>query len=471
MVFSVNPPMHSAQGQWKGREMKRAAILLVLLAGGLPVLPRAVAQDEQAGKPSQIPLRKLSLSGPRLTGTVSVEEALAARRSVRAFGTQGLNLQQISQLAWAAQGITDASRGYRTAPSAGATYPIKLYFAVKGSLYVYLPAEHSLEKLSGEDIRQALSAAAGNQKAVAEAPCSIIIAGCAQKLAGQFGKNAWKFMLLEAGHIAQNIQLQAVCLGLGSVPVGGFDEKKVAEICKLPAEEEPIYIIPVGYPAAASAVPKAGKEPSKPARTTGERPESLLGPNAKRALLVILGGRFQADELFTTQDVLAAAGIDVAIAGTVPGVIRSTTAEGEVQITLLLNQVSVEDYDAIVFLTGSISRQLLFDPVAMGIVRAALQRGRLVAAMGPAVRMLANAGVLAGVRVTGYPGDRRNLQRQGAIYLGTPVERDGPIVTGRSSASASLFARTVAEALAEPAAVPEVYLPATQPPWVLQRRR
>jgi SagB-type dehydrogenase family enzyme len=193
------------------------------------------------------PLETVQLSEPKLTGPMSLEQTLAERRSVRSFSSRPLDLVQLSQLAWAAQGITEKQRGFRTAPSAGAIYPIKLYFATQDGLFVYQPAGHSLAKISDKDLRSRLASAAMGQRCVVQAGCDIIITGSVQKLAARYAGRAERYMLLEAGHIAQNIHLQAVSLGLASVPIGAFDISQVHDICNLPTALEPIYIICVGY--------------------------------------------------------------------------------------------------------------------------------------------------------------------------------------------------------------------------------
>lgn len=203
------------------------------------------------------PLKIVRLSPPELAGPVSLEQALAQRRSVRRFTAQPLSLEQIGQLAWAGQGITEPQRGFRTAPSAGAIYPIKLYFATQQGVFVYNPGEHSLEKTLNLDIRNSLAVAALGQETVANAACDIIIAGSERKLAVKYRDKARRYMLLEAGHIAQNIQLQAVCLRLGTVPIGAFDIGQVRKVCKLPTNLEPLLIVCVGYPAGQ----RAGQRP------------------------------------------------------------------------------------------------------------------------------------------------------------------------------------------------------------------
>lgn len=218
--------------------MKRLIILAIILAGFVVVCLGQYGTDDSQ-------LKAIQLSVPRLSGPVSFEQALATRRSVRQFTGQPFNFVQIGQLAWAGQGITEPQKGFRTAPSAGAIYPIKLYFATDQGLFVYNPKGHRLEKTLEPDIRGALA----GQEAVAKAGCDIIIAGSQSKLAARFSDKAKEYMLLEAGHIAQNIQLQAVCLELGSVVIGGFDANQVHKVCKLPKDMEPLLIISVGYPA------------------------------------------------------------------------------------------------------------------------------------------------------------------------------------------------------------------------------
>ena len=206
--------------------------------------------------PRRQPVKIVQLPQPLSTGEISFERILAKRRSVRSFTSQPLDFMQIGQLAWAGQGITDEQTGFRTAPSAGAIYPIELYIATENGVFVYKPKAHSLQQISDQDIRDRLAAAALDQQAVAQAACDIIIAGSVKKLAAKYGGRAKRFMLLESGHIAQNIQLQAVSLGLGSVPIGAFDISSVRKVCQIPMSLEPVYIIPVGYPAAVTIEPE-----------------------------------------------------------------------------------------------------------------------------------------------------------------------------------------------------------------------
>jgi SagB-type dehydrogenase family enzyme len=177
---------------------------------------------------------------------MSLEEALFRRRSVREFSGQSLDEGQIGQLLWAAQGISSAE-GFRTAPSAGALYALEIYVATAAGVDHYLPKGHEIERLSTDDARPALFWAAFEQEPVRSASAVFVIAVIYGRLAGKYGKaRATRYAQLEAGHAAQNLMLQAVALGLGSVPIGAFDDEQVRSALALPADRLPVYLIPVG---------------------------------------------------------------------------------------------------------------------------------------------------------------------------------------------------------------------------------
>lgn len=188
----------------------------------------------------------VALPPPQLKGDMSLEEALAARRSVRKFQPTPLTAEQIGQLCWAAQGISDKARGLRTAPSAGATYPLELYVVTAEGVRRYLPSAHALDSHLADDVREALCRAALGQRCVAQAPAVFVIAADVSRTARKYGDRARRYVDIEVGHAAQNLLLQAVALDLGAVPVGAFDDAEVAKALKLPAEHAPLYLIPVG---------------------------------------------------------------------------------------------------------------------------------------------------------------------------------------------------------------------------------
>jgi SagB-type dehydrogenase family enzyme len=177
---------------------------------------------------------------------MSLEKAIAIRRSRRDFLPQPLTFEQIGQLVWAAQG-QDASRRYRTSPSAGATYPLELFVVSGDGLFAYLPAKHSLEKLSGQDLRAALASAAWGQEFVEAAPLTLVFAAEFSRTTNHYGKRGIRYVYMEAGHAAQNIHLQAEVLRLGSVAVGAFDDSSVSKVLELSENLEPIYMVTVGY--------------------------------------------------------------------------------------------------------------------------------------------------------------------------------------------------------------------------------
>jgi SagB-type dehydrogenase family enzyme len=188
------------------------------------------------------------LPSPRTEGDVSLEEALANRRSVRAFESTDLTLDEISQLLWAAQGIT-AEWGGRTAPSAGALYPLEVYVATADGVYHYLPEGHRAEVISRADLRGALAHDAVDQSFVAEAPAVFVITAVFARTSVKYGERAQRYVTLEAGHVAQNILLEATALGLAGVPVGAFSDAGVRETLGLPSNHAPLYLLPVGRPA------------------------------------------------------------------------------------------------------------------------------------------------------------------------------------------------------------------------------
>ena len=191
----------------------------------------------------------IQLPQPATKGKISLEEAISKRRSQRNFARKDLGLEQISQLLWSAQGIT-AKKGnfsFRAAPSAGALYPMEIYLLSKDGLYHYLPEGHQLEQLSQGDLRNSLSNSALGQASISQAPVSIVICAVYARITSKYGERGIRYSHIEAGHIAQNMHLEAVALGLGSVPIGAFDDSQVKKVLSLPKDEEPLYIIPVGY--------------------------------------------------------------------------------------------------------------------------------------------------------------------------------------------------------------------------------
>jgi SagB-type dehydrogenase family enzyme len=179
-------------------------------------------------------------------GGLPLEHALARRRSIRSFAPGELGREETSHLLWAAQGITEAATGRRTAPSAGALYPLELSIVTSDGIFRYLPTSHALERVLARDDRKALAHASLEQDAVAEAAVDVVIAAVPERSAVKYGDRAERYLLLEAGHVAQNLLLEATSLGLGAVPIGAFDDDAVARVVRLRSGERPLYIVAVG---------------------------------------------------------------------------------------------------------------------------------------------------------------------------------------------------------------------------------
>jgi len=149
-------------------------------------------------------------------------------------------------LVWAAQG-QEAGSKYRTAPSAGATYPLELFVVTAEGLFRYLPAKHALETLIEQDLRAELASAAWGQGFIEDAPLTLVFAAEFARTTTHYGKRGVRYVYMEAGHAAQNVHLQAEALGPGSVAVGAFDDASVSKVLSLPDDLEPIYMVAVGY--------------------------------------------------------------------------------------------------------------------------------------------------------------------------------------------------------------------------------
>ncbi|MBU0629858.1 MAG: SagB/ThcOx family dehydrogenase [Candidatus Margulisbacteria bacterium] len=190
----------------------------------------------------------IKLPEPKIIGKMPLEEAVFRRRSWRSFHPNDLTLDQISQLLWAGQGITDKSWGFRAAPSSGSLYPLNLYIAKKDGVFEYVPDGNKLVEISKEDKRGSIVRASLGQQFIGEAPCVIIICGNFRITQAKFGQRSYRYINMEVGHAAENILLQAVALGLGAVPVGAFWDDVIAKLLDLPDTRDPFYLIPVGYP-------------------------------------------------------------------------------------------------------------------------------------------------------------------------------------------------------------------------------
>jgi len=188
---------------------------------------------------------------------MSLEEAIARRRSVRDFTSEPISQSQLSQILWAAQGITDTSLRFRAVPSAGATYPLEIFVACGGNgveeigdgIYHYNIDNHALTLHHKGDVRIELARASLGQEFIYEAPVDIIICALPQRTTLGYGSRGERYVHIEVGHVGQNIYLQATALGLATVAIGAFYDEPVREVLRLDKQYKPLYIMPVGRPA------------------------------------------------------------------------------------------------------------------------------------------------------------------------------------------------------------------------------
>ena len=222
--------------------MKLIGCLLLLMLGIFWQPPAAPAAE------------LIKLPPPAFKGSMSVEEALQQRRTVRFFTSRSLDLQQVSQLLWATQGITDP-RGLRTAPSAGATYPLEIYLVagdrgvtnLTPGVYRYRPGDHALELTLKGDHRTQVARACLSQSWMAAAPVMVVFAAEYQRCTARYGERGIRYTHMEVGHAGENLFLETQALGLAAGIVGAFTDKALRQTLHLPKEHEPLLVMPVGY--------------------------------------------------------------------------------------------------------------------------------------------------------------------------------------------------------------------------------
>ena len=199
------------------------------------------------------PGENVALPEPSVAGSNSLEQLLAQRRSIRDFQASALELAELGQLLWAAQGISGPS-GLRTAPSAGALYPLELLVVADNvdgldkGVYRYRARHHVLEPFAGGNLYSSLAKAAMGQSWIRESAAILVITAIYERTTRKYGHRGRRYVHIEVGHAAQNVLLQAAALGLGTGVVGAFDDEAVAQVLELPASEHPLYLLPVGWP-------------------------------------------------------------------------------------------------------------------------------------------------------------------------------------------------------------------------------
>jgi SagB-type dehydrogenase family enzyme len=196
----------------------------------------------------------VALPKPRTSGRVSVEEAIWKRRSVRKYLWKPITLAQLSQVLWAAQGVTDKESGHRAAPSPGAKYTLELYvFTREGGVttlpagvYHYEPAAHSITRVKTGDYTPSLESAAGGQEQVGQAAAIVAVTGVFKRATAKYGERGIQYAIQESGSAAENIHIESAALGLGTVMMGAFDDAQVGRLIGIAKNEKPLLLMPLG---------------------------------------------------------------------------------------------------------------------------------------------------------------------------------------------------------------------------------
>lgn len=222
-------------------------LIIIILIAFFTLIPNSF--DDHKPRLSPQERIKIKLVTPRYTSNISVEEALKTRRSIRRYRDEPLTLQEVGQLLWSAQGITTLN-GHRAAPSAGAIYPLEVYVSsgkvtdLPAGLYHYLPAEHALELVDKDDLREKIANVALGQESVRNGAALIIITADFRRNTERYGSRGRQYIFMEAGHVAENVYLQCVSLKLGTVAVGAFSDLELKRVLNTP--HDPVYLLPIG---------------------------------------------------------------------------------------------------------------------------------------------------------------------------------------------------------------------------------
>jgi len=402
-----------------------------------PAQSQRPPQANQARRAPAARLQPVQLPQPTLSSNVTFEQAVVEMQKVQAPGVQRLDLVKISQLAWAVRSSMPVVVTPAPTPAlAEEESPMRAFFVLPEGLFAYEPMNHILQPINEGDIRATLASAVMKQTIAPPGGCQIILTTSARDYTARYGTRARTVMAMQAGKVAQNVQLEAVAQGLGYVAIDAVDGADVRRVARIPRGYEPLYMAIVGYPAG---------QTTQAAETTEQSPTAQAG---RRVLLVVPAHGFQDQELYETRRALELAGVQVMVASTRMGPLIGM-AGGTASADVLLNQVSVDNFDAVVFIGGTGTAEYVRNPMVQNLARQVSVRHKVLAAIGTAPTILASAGVLRGARVTAYISEQERIARAGAIYTGNPAEKDGLIITATGALAVPLFAKAILEGLGE----------------------
>jgi len=369
-------------------------------------------------------LKIIQLPPPNTSGSLSLEQVLVGQNLLGEMAAQPLGVVELGQLLWAT--ATGAALVQSGMPQA----QLIAYAVTADGVYRYVPVSHSLEQVTAQPMLTALCTAVVPQQPAAGCGILMTTIGMGRSRAVNPSRTP---LLLETGQRIQNLRLQATALGLGMTVAQQFDGPAMVKALGLPRETEILAVVLVGY--------KTTQVPS-----TQPIPTGTGATRQRRAALIVATRGFREEELNETNRVLTQAGIQTVIASSRPGLLTGM-AGGVAYATIALNQLRLDDIDALVFIGGSGAVEFAMDQTAHGLAKAALDRRKILAAICIAPTILANAGLVRGVRVTAFQTEQQALIAAGAIFTGNPVERDGLIITANGPAAAAAFGQAIVAAL------------------------
>jgi len=413
------------------RYTRTIGLFLLLVVGIVGV---CLAQQQQTSRRRRTPrasgLKTIQLPEPATSSSISLEATLFAQQQVEAPSNQRLGFPDIGQLAWAARSVLPPQSS--AAPMARQQPQIGMYFVLPDGLYLHDPSTHGLQQKTNEDVRTVMATSLLNQPVAPTGGCQIVLVGSSRNVP-RYGPRAKSVMLLQAGQMAQSIKLQALALGLTFVSIDAVDTAMVKRICRFPRSTEPLYVAFVGYPASQAVV-------------TSDVPTEALA--ARKAVIIASAQGFNDEELFQTKRGLELASVQTLVASTRIGSIVGALG-GTIDADVLLNKINVSEFGAVIFVGGPGAVDFVGNRAALNLVRQAFSQRKVLAGIGTGPTILANAGVLRGVRATAFLSERATLMQGGANYTGNPVEKDGSIVTATGPLAVNVFVRALLDALGE----------------------
>jgi len=414
------------------RYTRTIGLFLLLLATTVGV---SLAQQQQTSRRRRTPrasgLKTIQLPEPATSSSISLEATLLAQQQVEPPSNQRLGFPDIGQLAWAARSVLSPQSN--TAPTTRQQPQIGMHFVLPDGLYLYDAGTHGLQQKTNEDVRTVMATSLLNQPVAPTGGCQIVLVGSSRTFVPRYGPRAKSVMLLQAGQMAQSIKLQALALGLTFVSIDAVDTAMVKRICRFPRSTEPLYVAFVGYPASQAVV-------------TSDVPTEAL--SARKAVIVASPQGFSDEELFQTKRGLELASVQTLVASTRMGSIVGALG-GTINTDVLLNKINVSEFGAVIFVGGPGAVDFVGNRAALNLVRQAFSQRKVLAGIGTGPTILANAGVLRGVRATAFLSERATLMQAGANYTGNPVEKDGSIVTATGALAVNVFVRALLDALGE----------------------